>query len=171
MSDEMTPRELAHAGVLGAAALLLPTIFHLFHLGHVLLPMYLPLMVLPYLVSPRVAGLTACMTPLLSALLTSMPPFYPPVAPCMALELGLMALLASWLHGRVPRLGVFASLLPVLLLGRLFYFISFWGLVRLMALPATLLASLSVSSGWPGILLMLMVVPAVLRLWPRVGAR
>jgi hypothetical protein len=54
-----SPRELAVCGVFGAAALLLPGLFHLVRLGQVFMPMYLPLVVLAFLVRPRAAALTA----------------------------------------------------------------------------------------------------------------
>ena len=59
-------RELATCGLFGAAGLLLPVLFHALHLGHVFMPMYLPLVALGYFVSPAPAALTAFVVPLLS---------------------------------------------------------------------------------------------------------
>ncbi|MBN2144414.1 MAG: ECF transporter S component, partial [Candidatus Aureabacteria bacterium] len=76
--------EIAYCAILGAVALLLPLVFHLFHLGHIFMPMYLPLVLLGFYVGPAAAGITSFIIPLISALATGMPPFYPPVAAVMS---------------------------------------------------------------------------------------
>ena len=48
MNQRLLPRELAYSGVFGAAALLLPVLFHLVRLGAVFMPMYLPLVALAF---------------------------------------------------------------------------------------------------------------------------
>lgn len=167
-------RDLAYSGVFGAAALLLPSIFHLFHLGRLFMPMYLPLMVLPFLVRPAHAAATALLVPLLSALLTGMPTLHPPMAVVMALELATMTALAAGLRQAFPRLPVLAVLAPVLLLGRGLHAGMVWGMAQLMTLPADFLARLSLLAGWPGILLMLTTIPvvvAVIRARARPGLR
>ncbi|MBK6849708.1 MAG: hypothetical protein IPG96_19955 [Proteobacteria bacterium] len=164
IDDRLAPRELAYCGLFGAAALLLPTLFHLLQLGRALMPMYLPLMILPFFVRPLPAATTAGLTPLLSAAVTGMPPWYPPVAVLMALELATMALLLALLVRRWPSAHPAALLLPVLVLGRLLHVALVYGCARLIALPAGFLAGLSWLSGWPGILLMAIVVPTVVRI-------
>lgn len=164
-------RDLAYAGVFGAAAFLLPTLFHLVHLGSVFMPMYLPLMTLAFLVRPAYAAGAALLVPLLSALLTGMPPFSPPVALFMSLELAAMGALAAIARRSFPRLPVLAILLPVLLLGRGFYMGLAWGFARFLDLPARFLAGLSLVAGWPGLLLMLAVVPSVVAVIARKAPR
>lgn len=167
MAPALHPRELAYCGLFGAAALLLPVLFHLVRLGHVFMPMYLPLVALACLVRPLPAALTALAAPLLSAALTGMPPFYPPVAVLMALELSLMGALLAWLRARFARAPLLLHLLPVLLVGRALHL----GLVVVFALavelPAGFVAGASLLSGWPGLLLMLAVIPPLVRLVPR----
>jgi ubiquinone/menaquinone biosynthesis C-methylase UbiE len=168
-------RELIYAGMLGAAALLLPPLFHIVHLGSVFLPMYLPLMTLAFLVGPGPAVITAGLVPLLSALTTGMPPWYPPVAPAMALELSIMAGLVSLWWRRRERahrsegtrtLDVLVVLVPVLLIGRLLQFGFGWGLGLLVDLPPAFLSVATLVSGLPGLVLMLIVIPGVVRLAP-----
>ncbi|MBK8480039.1 MAG: hypothetical protein IPL40_02520 [Proteobacteria bacterium] len=160
----LDPRELAYCGLFGAAALLLPTLFHLLPLGRVFLPMYLPLMTLPFFVRPLPAATTAGLTPLISAAVTGMPPWYPPIALLMALELAAMALLLARLAGRWPRAHAALLLLPVLVLGRALAFALAVGCARIIALPAGFLTGLSWLSGWPGVILMALVVPGVARI-------
>ena len=99
-----TARELAYCGVFGAAALLLPVVFHVVQLGRMFLPMYLPLVALAFFVRPMPAATTGIAAPILSGALTGMPPFYPPIAVLMSIELGLTALVLSALHLRFPRI-------------------------------------------------------------------
>ncbi|MFO7652386.1 MAG: ECF transporter S component, partial [Candidatus Krumholzibacteriia bacterium] len=66
IDTELSARELAFCGLFGAAALLLPVLFHVVHLGRLFMPMYLPLVALAFFVRPLPAAVTALMTPLLS---------------------------------------------------------------------------------------------------------
>ena len=166
----VTARDLAFGGLFGAAALLLPTLFHVLQLGHVFMPMYLPLVALAFLVSPRIAVLTALMVPLVSAAVTGMPPLFPPVAFVMATELALMALCIGVATARFPDANPLLILVPVLLLGRVVNFLLMYAAAALLDLPAGFVAGLSLLSGWPGIILMIVVVPALVLAIRRRGA-
>ncbi|NLH50944.1 MAG: ECF transporter S component [Myxococcales bacterium] len=159
-----TPHDLAYGGLFGAMALLLPTVFHLVHLGHVFMPMYLPLVALAFFVAPATAAGTALVVPLLSGLVTGMPPFYPPVAPIMSLELALMAGLIGVARRLFSPLSVWWILIPVLLIGRIVGFGLVYAFALIMDLPAGYVAGASLLSGWPGIVLMLIVIPPLVRL-------
>jgi len=163
-----SPRELAYAGLFGAAALLLPVLFHLVHLGSVFMPMYLPLVTLAFFVGPLPAAVTAAVVPLLSGAVSGMPPFYPPIAIFMALELVAMCAVLAGVRRQRPRANTLVLLFGVLLLGRLLHVALVHLFATFMALPAPFLAGVSFVSGWPGIVLMLVVIPAVVRL---AGAR
>jgi hypothetical protein len=160
----MKPRELAYCGLFGAAALLLPVLFHVLHVGHVFMPMYLPLVALAFFVRPGAAALTALLVPLLSGAVTGMPPFVPPVAPVMAVELALMAALIGTLRSAFPRLPAWCALALALAIGRVVNAGLLYGAARAMALPAGFVAGISLLSGWPGLALMMAVVPQVVRL-------
>lgn len=159
-----TSRDLAHCGLFGAAALLLPVIFHVLHLGHVFMPMYLPLVALGYFARPGPAAVTAAAVPLLSAGLTGMPPIYPPIALLMAVELGIMVALIAAVVQLRPSVTPWVVLVPVLALGRGVYVAMAYGMARLMDLPATFVAGVSLVSGWPGLILMIVVIPPLARL-------
>lgn len=163
MNGRMPGRQMAYCGVFGAFALLLPVVFHLFHLGHVFMPMYLPLVSLAFFVDPLPAAATALVTPLLSGAVTGMPPFYPPIALFMALELAAMAATIAWLHRTWPTLDEWLILVPVLLAGRLLYVGLVYAFSAFIALPAGFMAGISFLSGWPGLLLMIAVVPWIAR--------
>jgi niacin transporter len=164
MKTTLSSRDLAGAGLFGASALLLPWLFHLFHLGSFFMPMYIPLLVLAFVASPVVAVWTAALVPLLSFFLTSMPPLYPPVAPVMSAELALMCFLISYLRLRYPRLHHLVLLGGTLLIGRLVNFGALFLLAKLLGLPAGFIAGLSLIAGWPGILLIMITVPPTIKL-------
>lgn len=163
MSGGMTYREGLTAGAFGAAALLLPFLFHLLQLGHVFMPMYLPLVALAFYVAPAAAATTALLVPLLSSALTGMPPMYPPVAPIMAIELSVMAGAIGIVRKRWHGLPVLAVLVPILVAGRVLHVGLVYVASLAMDLPAGFLAGVSVLSGWPGVILMIVVIPALLR--------
>jgi hypothetical protein len=164
-----SPREIAYCAVFGAAAMLLPVVFHIVHLGSIFMPMYLPLVTLAFFVKPFPAALTALLLPLLSGAITGMPPYYPPVAFIMSVELSAMCGLIGLARAVLPAAHALIILVPVLLFGRCIGV----GLIYLMALfmrlPAKFMAGASLLSGWPGIILMIAAVPAILRISRLVG--
>jgi hypothetical protein len=161
--ERFNPRELALGGLFGAAALALPFLFHLLQLGRVFLPMYLPLMALAFFASPAVAAATSFVVPLLSALLTGMPPWYPPVAPIMSVELALMTALAAFVWRRTGKRKwtILAVLAPVLVLGRGLQLVMGYLLGLMLDLPPEFLSLASVAAGFPGLILMCVVIPAL----------
>lgn len=165
-----TPRDLAYAGVFGAMALLLPMLFHLVHLGHVFMPMYLPLLALAFFVRPPAAVTTAVVTPIISGVLTGMPPFYPPVAPMMSIELGLASLAISAVCVRWPRANPWLVLVPVLLLGRVLYLGLVYAFALFIDLPPKFYAGASLIKGWPGVILAIIVLPPVILAQRRLAA-
>lgn len=157
-------RELALGGVFGACAFMLPFLFHLVQLGRIFMPMYLPLVTLAFLVRPRVAAPTAIMCPVLSGAITGMPPLYPPVAPIMSMELGLMAWIISACATRWPKANPWLILVPTLALGRVVNVGLIYTSALLIELPGGFLAGASLLAGWPGVLLMIITVPPLVKL-------
>lgn len=160
----MQHRDLAYCGLFGAAALLLPVLFHLAHLGHIFMPMYLPLVALAFFVRPGLSALTSFLVPLLSGAVTGMPPFYPPVAPVMAVELAVMSAMIGITRQFFPRVRVLIVLIPVLSLGRALNAGLMYLIAGYLGLPSAFVAGISFLSGWPGIALMLVAIPSLVRL-------
>jgi hypothetical protein len=158
------PRDIAYCAVFGAAAMLLPVIFHIFHLGSMFMPMYLPLVTLAFFTGPIPAVVTAFLLPLISGATTGMPPFYPPIAIIMSIELSIMCAGIALARRFLSKANELLILVPVLIIGRfigvaLIYFMSLF-----MKLPAKFLAGASFLSGWPGIILMILSIPVIIRL-------
>ncbi len=160
--------EISRAALVTAAGLALPWVFHALHVGHVFLPMYLPLLVGAFYLRPRTAAAAAFATPLVSATATGMPPLFPPVAAWMAIELALMTGLASLLH-RSRRLPVWAVVAIALVVGRASYAVLVYATGLWLRLPAGVLTVASLLAGWPGMILALASVPAAVALLGRAG--
>lgn len=158
---KLSSRETAYCSVFGAGALLLPVLFHVLQLGRWFLPMYLPLFALAFLVRPAPAALTAMVIPWVSAFLTGMPPIYPPVAFWMSVELFVTVGLTSYFAKLRPELRPLPILLGTTVFGRFLYVALVWFTALWMDLPAEFLAVLSLFSGWPGVVLICIVVPPV----------
>ncbi len=158
------PRDIAYCAVFGAAAMLLPVVFHMFHIGSVFMPMYLPLVTLSFFTGTIPAAITALLLPLISGALTGMPPFYPPTAIIMSIELSVMCAIIPLLRNLFPNAQVLLILIPVLGIGRVIGIGLIYCMSLFMKLPAKYVAGASLLRGWPGIVLMIVAIPAILEL-------
>lgn len=158
--ENIENKDLAFAGLFGAAALVLPFLFHLIPMGKIFLPMYLPLVALAFFAKPQITAITAFVVPILSAILTGMPPFYPPVAFAMAFELTIMTFIISWIWQRWKQ-SVLVVLIPVLFFGRLLQLGLGFIIGLFLDLPPEFLSVVSVLAGLPGIVLICVTIPAL----------
>ena len=163
------PRDISYCAVFGAAAMLLPVIFHVFHLGSMFMPMYLPLVTLAFFVGPVPSAITALLLPLLSGAITGMPPFFPPIAFFMSIELSIMCAIIGITRQFKPKLNMLFVLIPTLFLGRVLGIGLIYFMALFMKLPAKFVAGASLLSGWPGIVLMIIAIPSIIRLSTSVG--
>jgi hypothetical protein len=162
-------RAISRAAVVSALALVLPPIFHALHLGHVFLPMYLPILAGAFLLSPRWAAAVGVAAPLVSVVATGMPPLMPPIAVWMAVELGLMGGIAAVLYRRL-HLPPWLIVPAVLVLGRVVYLGLVFVTAGWLGLPTRLLTLAALLSGWPGMVLAALVVPPAVQMARRWGA-
>ncbi len=155
-------RELVLGGMLIALAVVLPMAFHAAGLGSAFLPMFFPVILAGFLTAPPVAFAVGLLSPLSSALLTGMPPFFPPYAFVMTAEGIVLAGIPAFL--RVKK-GV--SILPVLiatLLGdRLVLLVAVTLASRILELPAGVLGPAAVIHGLPGMAMILVVLPPMIK--------
>jgi hypothetical protein len=177
--EYLRARELSLGGLFIALGIVIPIAFHAFgggRLGPVLLPMYLPVLACAMLVSPPIAAAVGLLTPVLSSALTGMPPILPTL-PLMAVELAVMATVASVLHRRL-KLHALPAVVLALLSGRVVLGVMAWVLVS--ALPAGMQESLpeimrqpvayvlaATATAIPGLILQVIAVPAVVTIVER----
>jgi len=166
--DRMALHRLLQSAVLVACGLALGRVFHLVGLGSAFLPLHLPAQVGGLFLGPQAGLVTGLCTPLVSSVLTGMPPLVP-MAVRMTVELGTYGLVAGLAH-RTLGLRPLPALLVSILCGRLVLAVAdslvFWhlGLPRL-TVPQN--AWLALSFGFPGVVLQLVLVPAVVDLLHR----
>lgn len=165
----MSPRDLAFGALLGAAGLVFPVFFHLLHLGPVLMPMYWPLVCLPFFAGPRVSVAVAAAVPWLSALVSGMPPLVPPVAAVMSLELAAINGAMVGLRRLAPYLTARWVLAVGLLVGRGVTWGAWAVLARWVSLPAHLTGVAATLVGVPGVVAMVVLLPVVVQAAARAG--
>lgn len=156
-------RQIPLTAFLAVAGVLLPQFFHLFGLGPVFLPMFLPVMLGGLLLSLRFALLLAVITPAISWAFTGMPPMVPPVLPVITVELLVINTILSILHVRL-KWNVWFSLVLAILADRLLLLILVELIAPLFGWDHPFFSLALVSSGLPGIVLQLIILPPTLRL-------
>ena len=142
-------------------------------IGNMLLPMHIPVLLCGLICGWQYGVVVGFEAPLLRSVLFGMPPMYP-VAIAMAFELAAYGLIIGLVYAAVHKRGVAAlyiSLLTAMVGGRLV-----WGLAEVVLLGMagnafTLQAFLSgaLLSAVPGILLQLVLIPAVMVALDRTG--
>ena len=142
-------------------------------IGNMLLPMHIPVLLCGRICGWQYGLVVGFVAPLLRSVLFGMPPMYP-VAIAMAFELAAYGLIIGLVYAAVHKRGVAAlyiSLLTAMVGGRLV-----WGLAEVVLLGMagnafTLQAFLSgaLLSAVPGILLQLVLIPAVMVALDRTG--
>ncbi|HOP62188.1 MAG TPA: hypothetical protein PK358_08250 [Spirochaetota bacterium] len=134
-----------------------PMLFHLFGLGSIFLPMYIPLAIGSYLMDKPDALIAGLLTPLISAVLTGMPPFYPPVAFIMMMQLPVFCFTISFIS-RINS-NYYVALIPAILLDRIILAVINYFILPLFALNPLLVTAYDLLKGLPGIIIMLVIVP------------
>lgn len=154
-------RDIALGGLFVAMGTLVPMLFHMFGLGAIFLPMHLPVLLGGFFIAWPAALAVGVITPLVSSFLTGMPPIMP-TGLLMTLELGVLAAAASLSYRRFG-LPVFPSVLVAMVAARIAYALELFAAVPLLGLKLPPLAYLAATLGksWLGIVLQLLVVPAV----------
>ncbi len=134
-------------------------------LGNLLSLMHIPVLLCGFVCGWPYGLAVGLITPLLRSLLVGMPPMVP-VALAMAFELAAYGALAGLLYARLPKTtpSLFLALVLSMLLGRLVWGIASFVLFTVMGNPFTLTMfwAAAFATPWPGILLQIALIPAVL---------
>ncbi len=154
--------DLVLGGFFGMLAIALPVLFHLVGLGRFFLPMFLPILMLGFLVRWSTAVQVGAAVPIISGLLTGMPPFYPPIAPIMSCEGAALAGVAALCYRRWG-MGLWPSLLLAIAAERLVMVILMLVLSEAFQLMTGVVVTAKVAAGVPGIVLQIVLVPYVVR--------
>ena len=158
---------IACASLCLALALVLPFLTgQIPRIGNMLAPMHIPVLLCGFLCGWGWGGAVGFLAPLLRSLLFGVPVFFP-MAVSMSAELCVYGVLSGLLYRRLPDglLWTYVSLIAAMIAGRLV-----WGGVRLLcagltgaAFPFSAFLAGAVTQAVPGIVLQLLLVPALVR--------
>lgn len=135
-------------------------------IGNMLLPMHIPVMLCGLVCGWQYGALVGVALPLLRSVLFGMPPLYP-TAVSMAVELCVYGLAIGFIHGLFKKQGllsVYVALIVAMILGR----ISWGGCQTVLlsmqgnAFTAQAFLAGAVLNAIPGIILQLLLIPAVM---------
>jgi len=150
------------AGQLIALGVVLPYMFHLFHLGSNLLPMHFPVLIAGLLLGPGYGLSAGAVTPVLSSFMTGMPPF--PNFIGMAFELGTYGCCAGYFYFS-RNFNIWFSVLISIVISRLvlaIVYTLFFPLLGLKGIPFWQFFALSLLPSLPGIAAQFAMVPVFL---------
>jgi hypothetical protein len=156
--NQQEGKELVVGGLFTALALVVPVLFHIVGVGEIFLPMFLPIAILGFLVSWRVAAAAGALSPILSALITGMPPLFPPMAVLMSIEGAVLAGAVSLLY-RKARLPWYVALAIGDLGERAISGVGLYVLAEWMGLEGVTFSAVGVLIGMPGVALQFAFVP------------
>lgn len=161
--------KLCTGALLLAAGILLPQVFHMIGgqaMGGILLPMHLPVFIAGLLLGPFYGCAIGIITPIISFFVTGMPPAGK--LPFMLVELLTYGLAAGLL--RKKNVNIYVSLILAQIAGRVANALAlvFATYVLQLNVPAVITVGTAVVTGIPGLILQLVLVPAVVILIERV---
>jgi len=145
-----------------ALGVLIPMLFHSVGLGSIFLPMFWPVAVCAFFLPVSYAMAVGLLTPVLSTLLTGMPPISPPILYIMMAELTTLAGVIGFFYQQT-RWGTFWLLLVGMAVSRIVLYLFAGVLGPILGLPPKLVSIVSVVKGIPGIIIMLVLIPIVLK--------
>lgn len=154
-------RRLVLAAMFLALGLVLPFLTgQVPQFGSMLLPMHLPVLLCGFACGGPLGLAVGAITPVLRSALFSMPQMFP-TAVAMAFELATYGLVTGLLYRRLPKTVpmLFAALLAAMAAGRLVWAAATFLLTGSLTLQAFLAGALL--TAWPGIVLQLVLVPAL----------
>lgn len=154
-------------GLFIAIGVVLAPLFHSAGLGQVFSPMHFPVLVCGLLLGWKYGLITGLLTPLITSFMLQAPPLFP-MATVMSLELAVYGLLSGLIYNKCSLFtskiaNVYVALIVAMIAGRIVYGLTY-GILFVLGLSdfafSTYVTSLFVV-GLPGIVLQILIVPAV----------
>ncbi|HOM88735.1 MAG TPA: hypothetical protein PLH80_07870 [Spirochaetota bacterium] len=159
MHEEITITQIIIASITAACAVALPIIFHLVGLGSLFLPMFIPLAIGSFFMTPFYACFTGAIAPITSSLLTGMPPLYPPIALLMVIELFFFCFIISVIIHRAPEVNAYIVMIIAIIVDRFVLYMLYALVFPYFHISFALLGVYDLLKSIPGIILLLMTVP------------
>jgi len=158
---KISGRKISLSALFISLGIVIPFFFHQFGLaGRIFLPMHFPVFFAGILMGPLSGAIVGFLSPVLSFFLTGMPPPY--AAPLMALELPTYGVCIGLFY-RYMKIPLIISLILSMLAGRCAFALGIFIIGALVKLPISFISFLEASfiTGLPGILLQLIIIPAL----------
>jgi hypothetical protein len=143
-----------------ALGIVIPYFFHAVGLGSMFLPMFWPVAVAAFFLPIPYAAAVGVLTPFLSFLVSGMPP--PPTLYRMIFELVALSGSISYLH-RSTRYGLFWITLAGLGIAMATGWLGALAIAPILGLPPEFYALISLSKCIPGMAIMIVIIPLILK--------
>jgi uncharacterized membrane protein len=162
----MSTKNLVLSAMFVALGVIIPQFFHMLGLGSVFLPMHIPVIICAYVCGPLLGCLCGAVTVVLSSTLTGMPPMMP-TGLAMIFELAAYGLFVGLFYKKSGK--IYLSLILGMILGRIVSIIAKYIIFSLISQEFALVSILSglFITAWPGIVIQLIVIPAIIYLLKR----
>lgn len=170
MSNTMSvSKRVVYTGLFLALGLILPQLFHFLPVpdaGKIMLPMHIPAILAGYFLGSKSGMTVGFLSPVLSSLMFGMPPAL--TMPIMAVELLVYGLSAGILGKKIKN--IYLSLILVMICGRIASGLMYVIFINILGITKLNMAMFigSLSTGLPGIVLQLVVIPPMIMLLRKV---
>lgn len=166
--NKTSTKKIVLAGLFTALGIILPIAFHTFSIsGSIFLPMHIPVLLTGLLCGWNLGLIVGFIVPILSSIMTGMPPLYP-VALAMAFELATYGTVIGLVSKKA---NVIVSLIVSMICGRVAL-----GIANVILLGLTgksyawsMFISGAFITALPGIIIQLILVPAIYMLFKKSG--
>ncbi len=162
-------KRLVLSGLFLAMGFALPQLFHLFGAGSAFSPMHIPVLLCGFVCGAPYGAICGFLLPYLSSAITGMPPLFP-MAVAMSLELCAYGALSGLFYRRL-NWNVYLALVAAQLIGRAVFGAAMAAMLAASGGSYTFAAFISSAfvSSLPGIILQLVLVPAVVAVLVKTG--
>ncbi|MEW6526631.1 MAG: hypothetical protein AB1444_08205 [Spirochaetota bacterium] len=158
MNEELHITQIIISAITAACAVVLPVLFHLLGLGSIFLPMFIPLSIGAYFLTPVYALLTGTIAPITSTILTGMPPLYPPVAIIMMIELALFCFIISLLKQKFYLNSYFIIIIAIIF-DRIILYVLYSIILPFFKISFAMFSLYDLFKSFSGIILLIIITP------------
>lgn len=158
--NKITTKQLILAALFVALGIAFPSLFHMIGAGPVFLPMHIPVILAGFVCGPALGALCGALTVLLSSLITGMPPMIPNV-PIMMCELATYGLVIGLISKKSTN--IYLTLISGMVAGRIVNVAASFIVYQIVSKSfavSVILSGLFITA-WPGILLQVILIPAI----------
>lgn len=149
------------AGLFGGWAIVMPILFHVFSLGSIFLPLFIPLAIASFVLPLGYVVSLAVLVPVISFVISGMPPLIaPPVGLLMMIEL-LVLMLGNNIFFKRFGVNPFLASFVSTFLSRVSYLFLLFFVSKILGLPSMTFTLIAAIKPLPGIIILITIVPLI----------